>query len=153
MGKQAVRFKAAGAAMICMLVLTGCVQVNAAPATQETAAQAAQETAEPPVDGGTYATVVELRDAVVKAGLACPKLDEHDPMVKLMSRGDCSENTLIATYSSHADLQRQMDMYRVMGESMEITVLVGANWTINSPYAEKLKDNLGGYVYKSPGKK
>lgn len=131
--------------MICMLVLTGCVQINPAPAPQETT--------EPPADGGKYASVVELRDAMVKAGLNCPHWDEHDGMMDSASSADCSENIVLATYSSWEDREKQMNRYRAMGESLDVTVLVGTNWTINSPLAEKVKDKLGGYVFKSTGKR
>lgn len=144
MGKQAGVFKAAGGTVLCMLVLTGCVQINnAAPP---------QGKAEPPADGGKYASVVELRDAMVKAGLDCPRWDEHDLMMDSASSADCSENIVLATYSSWADREKQMDRYRAIGKSMEITVLVGTNWTINSPLADKVKDKLGGYLFKTTGK-
>lgn len=40
----------------------------------------------PAADGGTYGSAVELRDAVVEAGVDCPKWDEHN------------RNMLAATY-------------------------------------------------------
>lgn len=146
MGNRAGATKALGGAWLCVLMLTGCVQIN-------NPAPHPPTTTEPPVDGGTYASVVELRDAMVKAGLDCPQWKEHGRTMNTASSADCSDNTLIATYSSWSNQEKQMDMYRAMGESLDITVLVGANWTINSPFAEKLKDKLGGHVYKSPGKK
>jgi hypothetical protein len=152
MGKRMGAFKAAGGAMLCMLVLTGCVQINTAPVPQD-AAPLPKVTSKPPADGGKYASVVELRDAMVKAGLACPQWREHDVNIIFASSADCSENTLIATYSSWTDLNKQMNSYRAMGESMEMTVLVGVNWTIDSPLADKVQDKLGGYIYRSTGKR
>lgn len=154
MGKQLGVFKAAGGALICMLVLTGCVQVNAAPLSLETTEPPppSQETTEPPADGGKYGSVVELRDAMVKAGLPCPRWDEH-PRTRDWMAGECSENTLIATYSSWEDLNKQMNRYRAIGESIEMRVLVGVNWTIDSPLADKVEDKLGGYLYESAGKR
>lgn len=152
MGNLVGVFRATGAAMVCMLVLSGCAQSAAAPPSEETAAPLPQETTEPPVDGGKYASVVEVRDAMVKAGLPCPSWEEH-PKTADWSAAECSENTLIATYPSWEKLNKQLNRYRAMGESLEMTVLVGVNWTIDSPLAYKVEDKLGGYLYKSTGKK
>jgi hypothetical protein len=145
MGKQTGATKTASGALLCVLMLTGCVQIN-------NPAPPPQATTEPPADGAKYASVVELRDAMVKAGLDCPRWDEHNAMMNSASSADCSENIVLATYSSWEDREKQMEGYRIMGESMEVTVLVGTNWTINSPLAEKVKDKLGGYLFKSTGK-
>ncbi|GKV72960.1 hypothetical protein NCCP2145_23410 [Pseudarthrobacter sp. NCCP-2145] len=152
MGKLVRAFTAAGGPLLCMLVLSGCVQVNAAPLPRD-AAPSPQTTATPRVDGGSYASVVELRDAMVNAGLDCPQWDRHDGMLDSMSAADCSENIVLATYSSKDDREKQMKRYRAMGESMEMTVLVGVNWTINSPLADRVQDKLGGYLYESTGKR
>lgn len=144
MRKQVAVFKVTGSTMLCVLVLTGCVQINNTVPFQRNI--------EPPADGGKYASVVELRDAMVKAGLDCARWDEHDSMMDSASSADCSENIVLATYSSWADKEKQMDRYRAIGKSMEITVLVGTNWTINSPLADKVKDKLGGYLFKTTGK-
>lgn len=155
MGDRVGAFKTAGAAFICTLVLTGCVQINAAPTSHETTEPPppSQQPTDPPADGGKYASVVELRDALVKAGLPCPKWHERGRTGGSMSSADCSENTLIATYSSWDDLNKQLNSYRAMGEYMHMTVLVGVNWTIDSPLADKFRDKLGGYIYESTGKR
>lgn len=142
-GKHAGVVKAAGGPVLCMLVLTGCIQINDA---------APQGKGEPPADGGKYASVVELRDAMVRAGLDCPRWHEHDLMMDSASSADRSENIVLATYSSWADRDKQMGTYHAIGESMEITVLLGTNWTINSPLADKVKGRLGGYLFKTTGK-
>lgn len=135
MGTSAGIFRAGGMTLLLGLALTGC--------------------GGPPEDGGRYGSVVELRDAVVKAGMECPDWDEHNSVTTAASSGTCSDSLVMATYASTADKQEQIDRYKLLGEAIELTCLIGENWTINVTKdgdVETLHNKLGGTILKTPGK-
>lgn len=90
-----------GARAVVAVLLAGCGR----PPAPDTAPTAATLTATAPAaDGGTYGSAVELRDAVVEAGVDCPKWDEHN------------RNKLAATYG-HIRLGRALESRWPSGRS------------------------------------
>ncbi len=105
---------------------------------------AGSSTSEP----ATYGSVEELKNAAVEAGLDCPDWEKTNQVVNAAQSGQCDGNSVLATYSTDADLQATLDGARDLAELAPIfgTWLVGPNWTINSPQAEELQPRLGGVV-------
>lgn len=88
----------------------------------------------------------------MSAGLPCPAW-EQDNVVKFAAEsGNCSDDAVLSTYATDADLQEAVETMRGMNEMLtqngiEATpLLIGANWIINAPAADKLAPRLGGTV-------
>ena len=98
----------------------------------------------PPADGGTFETIDELKEAVESAGLGCPELVLDKPPAKFSaSSGSCGEFISLATYSSDAYLQSQLDFARPAGQR---SINVGKNWTVVSEDPKLIQKSLGGTV-------
>jgi hypothetical protein len=97
----------------------------------------------PPADGGTFATIDDLKEAVESAGLVCPELVLHNHAKYSASSGTCSENISLAVYSNDASLQWQLDLWKPIGQS---AINVGKNWTVVSADPKRIQTKLGGTV-------
>ena len=98
----------------------------------------------PPADGGTFETIDDLKAAVESAGLVCPELVLDKPPAKFSaSSGHCGEFTSLATYSSDAYLQSQLDFAKSAGQR---SINVGKNWTVVSEDPKLIQKRLGGTV-------
>lgn len=109
----------------------------------------AQEPSEPasssgPPEAVRYSTVVELRDAAVEAGYACPNWTRYN-VATAASSGACTDADVFAVYATDASLEEQVDIYKGMGD-LAGPVLVGPNWTINGPPSRRLAKSLGGTI-------
>lgn len=132
----------AATGMVATTLLSGCaifgVTAGEAAAPMETG---------PPADGGSYATIHELRDAVVEAGFACPDWRSHNNGDHNMVGASCSDNLVMAIYMDDAQQQEQLDVWEGFSEFLEMTVLVGDNWTVNTDDAEALRREMGGTIF------
>lgn len=98
----------------------------------------------PPADGGTFATIDQLKEAVESAGLRCPELVLDTPPAKYASSsGSCGEFLFLATYSNDTYLQSQLDFARPAGQR---SINVGKNWTVVSEDPKLIQKSLGGTV-------
>lgn len=132
----------AAATLTLAVALSGCVM--AVPAPAKTAAQ------RPPADGGTYPTVVALKDAYVKAGGACANWVEDDIIKSAAQSGHCSDADAFSIYLSSADTQdAAMAVKTITSGLVDTTLLVGKNWIINGEAAISVADKLGGTVVTS----
>lgn len=104
----------------------------------------------PPADGGTYSTVVALKNAYVKAGGECPDFVQTNRVTLAAESAECSKNSVISTYVSSSDISQLIQNVKKVNAEVKTTGgnswLVGANWVINSPTAAKMQEKLGGKV-------
>lgn len=107
----------------------------------------------PPSDGGRYGSVADLNEALVKAGVECPNWDEHNGQTLASSSGKCDTKTVLAIFASDAKKEQPLEQFKLMGEIVQINLLVGENWTVNTPGAEELQEKLGGTIFKTAAKK
>jgi hypothetical protein len=119
-----------GAAVV--LTLTACS--SSTPATTKT-----------PVKNVSYSSVADLRDAFVKAGGACDSGVQDNVVGGAAESGTCDEETVLSTYLSTDSRDTVVDNVKTIGAGMvDVTMLVGKNWIVNSPDAAKVKAELGG---------
>ncbi|TDX03986.1 hypothetical protein [Kribbella sp. VKM Ac-2566] len=141
--------RAIGAALLLALTITGCGADK--PAAQAPAATPSATATTPPT-AQRYQTVEALRDAAVAAGMLCPTWVQDNVVVAAAESGTCSEDSVLSTYATAADLQLALENLQGMNElakENKIPVdpqLIGANWIINAPGADKLAPKLGGTV-------
>lgn len=135
------KFSVTGATAVLAVMLAGCGSGSGAATAPVSAA--------PPADGGTYGNVVDLRDAVVEAGLECPEWDEHNRNKLAATSATCSDSLVMATYASETSLENQMTLWKELG--VESDFLIGKNWMVNSSDPEALRQKLGGTVFKVSG--
>jgi hypothetical protein len=120
--------------------------------TPESTRPAAEPTSTGPTPDSKYGTVEELREAAVDAGLYCKRWRQPNAVALAAESGSCSGDDVLATYASEGDLQRQLDQEKENSDMLaeygieETPVLVGPNWTIKSPDAPGLQEELGGTV-------
>jgi hypothetical protein len=101
---------------------------------------------------GTVSSVTELRDALIDAGYVCSSWDQSNVVDLAAESGSCDDASVLSTYATEADLQAQLDSSREMDKlfeenDVELTPnLVGPNWIVNAPDADKYADALGGTV-------
>lgn len=104
----------------------------------------------PPTSGGTYATVVALKNAYVKAGGECPDFVQTNRVTLAAESAECSTNSVISTYVSSSDISQLIQNVKKLNAEVKSTGgnswLVGENWVINSPTAAKMQEKLGGKV-------
>lgn len=100
----------------------------------------------------TFSSVGELKDAAVAAGLACPSWKQDNVVQAAAESGTCSDETVLSTYATDADLQTAIGNLRDINELMKeqklepTPILIGPNWIINAPDAPSLTGALGGTV-------
>ena len=134
-----------------VIVCLGVTLMAACSASDQTPPVADDSTLTPDSE---YESVIELKDAAVVAGLPCPNWKQSN-LVKLAAEsGSCSGSSVLATFSTDRSLGQQVESYRSIAELFKDTgiekdpVLVGPNWTINSPEAKTLQPILGGTILK-----
>lgn len=59
----------------------------------------------------------------------------------------------MAIYASSTSKDKQMAVWKEFGSMVKMSVLVGENWTLSTDNAESLQKELGGTLFKTPGKK
>lgn len=105
----------------------------------------------PSADGGIYPTAFELKTAVEAAGLPCSGWVVQE--LKYASGGNCGAGMdILAVYPDKASLDEQLAAWSSFGKMVEMKVLVGKNWTVNSASATALQKKLGGQIFTTPGK-
>jgi hypothetical protein len=155
-----------GVAVVLIGLLSGCsaavseTSSSVSTAATATASKAATSTKAPtpikapvgpPLDGGSYATAVELRTAAEAAGLVCTSWVVQE--LKYASGGNCGDGKdILAVYSDQSSLDEQLAAWSSFGKMVEMKVLVGKNWSINSASATNLQKKLGGKLFTTPGK-
>lgn len=127
------------------LSMTGCSSSKDEP----TAAPVSSTTSSGPQ---SFSTVAALKDAAVAAGLACPSWKQDNLVAAAAESGSCSEETVLSTYATDADLQGALETMRGLNELMvenklvPTPLLIGPNWIINAPSAPDLTGGLGGTI-------
>jgi hypothetical protein len=138
------------AAVVLSASLTSCA--GSAASGQAGAATPTPTKSAPPANGGSYGTITQLRDAAVKAGEPCPSWDEKNNVTLASSSAACSGKVVMAIYASATSKDKQLAVWKEFGSMVEMSVLVGENWTLNTDNAELLQSELGGTVFKTPAK-
>lgn len=98
----------------------------------------------------SYANVDALQQAAVAAGFVCPTWKRDDAVKVAASSGTCGDSAVLSVYATDEALKRTVD--QVARTNLTIRengtptrkFLVGPNWIINAPDAEKLVGALGG---------
>lgn len=100
---------------------------------------------EPPSPPARYTSVSDLRDAVVSAGVSCPAYEVIRQPTHAAEAAECSDATMLLTFASEDDKQANVEDITAFSELVEVTLLVGENWIVNSEPAELDKlSSLGG---------
>lgn len=155
-------FTSSGAALALAVLLSGCGgSVSTPQAETATAELTATATATPtptptpaptgpPAHSGSYTSALQLKAAVEAAGLPCSGWAEQS-LEYALSAGNCSEGSDILAVYSPAGLEEQLAAWTAFGTLVEMKVLVGQNWTVNSELAEQLQEELGGQIFTTSG--
>jgi hypothetical protein len=108
-------------------------------------------------DGGSYGTVIALRDAWIKAGAKCGGWTE-DPdqvMPKAAQSGECGDWSL-GTYATQSDKQwfvhYVQNQAAADGDDDPTALLVGKNWIVYGPQSEvaEMQPKFGGTEVDRP---
>lgn len=108
-------------------------------------------------DLGNVSSVVELRDALVKAGYECPNWQQDNKVKLAAESGTCDDASVLSTFASEGDRQAQLDTFSAMDELFadadveQDPILVGPNWMFRAPGADTFASALGGTVVGPPG--
>ncbi|MEV7605127.1 hypothetical protein AB0N65_06780 [Paenarthrobacter sp. NPDC089322] len=104
----------------------------------------------PPADGGTFATVLDLKKAYVDAGGPCPSFNQGNRVTLAAESADCDTETVLSTYVSPEDISSVIQNLKKLdtssGYKSSTTLLVGKNWIINNKQIAKYREKLGGTV-------
>lgn len=117
-----------------VLLLAGCASGGASPSPHPTTATAK-----------AYGTVQGLADAFHDAGAKCTFKQDNQVTVAAES-GDCGTDTVLMTFTGESDRDTAVSNLKSLGEMMDVNLLVGPNWILNSPDSATYKDSLGGTV-------
>jgi hypothetical protein len=121
-------------------------------AAAESAAQRwAADRPKPPADGGTYASLADLRDAYVQAGGECPDLDQTNKVRRSAESGVCTDDRILSTYLTSDDLAYVVNNVKGLYQGTNTegsggTWLVGKNWILNVPDSKAMRWKLGGQL-------
>lgn len=132
------------------LALAGCGGTTSAGPTASATPTPTSTVTAPPANGGTFPTVVALKNAFVKAGGACPAFNQTNRVKLAAESAECSTNTVISTYISSSDISELIQVNKKLNAEIKSSGgnswLVGENWVINSPTAAQMQEKLGGKV-------
>jgi hypothetical protein len=138
-----------------VLLLAGCGASNADQAGESSAAPATPTaTVTTPPTAQRYPTVEALKDAAEAAGLPCSGWVQDNIVTDAAESGHCTDEDVFTTYITDADLQAAVENARGMNELLREKkidpgpTLIGPNWMINAPTADKLAEKLGGTVQR-----
>ncbi len=100
--------------------------------------------------GGAYNTIDELRDAFVEAGGSCPSWEQTNEVVPALQSGNCSLTTVLSLYgSTDAASSAALSLKNLLlSYELEVHLLLGPNWIINSPEVELIHSEMGGMLVK-----
>lgn len=132
--------KLLAAVAIAAVLLSGCAsQAEPAPAGTPTL---------PPADGGSYSTVLELKDAFVAAGGSCSEFDQTNAVKLAAESGKCGSEVVLSTYLSSDDVSQVIQNVKELNDDLNFqdgaVWLAGQNWIINGPNAKDMRERLGG---------
>lgn len=99
-----------------------------------------------------FATVLELRDAFVEAGGACPDWDQTNSVKISAQSGVCDTSTVLSVYLSKEAVERRVEetkgsIFGTVGGDW----LVGENWIVNADELGPIKEKLGGQIVSFEG--
>jgi hypothetical protein len=94
----------------------------------------------PPADGGSFANVTELKDALVKAGGKCDDWEEHNKSVLAETSGNCGGKFALGVYSN----LKNRDLWVDTAKKLKTDAVAGKNWTISGLEAAEVHKLLGG---------
>ena len=138
--------KVAGAITVAILTTTACGITSDSKSDSPPTAISTRPSAT------NYGSVIELRDAAVKAGYLCTDWLAKNDVLLAAESATCDDFSVLSTYASKADLQSQLDREKANNElstdvGLETTpILVGENWLFKAPEAAKLRGELGGVL-------
>jgi hypothetical protein len=133
------------AALLVAFLAAGC-SGGGAPSRTATPAPAVSRSEIGSNNAQPYASLVELRDAVIKAGYPCPHWrtnGKDDGPQHAKESGTCSDEDVFSTYADEAAVQQQVD------KSVGVVILlVGPNWILNLPesHRAKVQAAIGGKI-------
>lgn len=101
-----------------------------------------------PEKDASYGSVNEFRDALVAAGYDCPDWKQTDDVPSAAQSGRCSTKDKLMTFSTTDDRDHIVDTFKdfMGGLGMEVHLLVGPNWILNSADADQMQKKIGGSV-------
>lgn len=90
---------------------------------------------------------MDLRDAYVEAGGACPEWAQTNSVKIASQSGDCDGDTVLSVYLSRDAVERRVEetkgsVFGAMGSDW----LVGENWIINASDLATIQEKLGGQI-------
>lgn len=99
-----------------------------------------------PEKDARYGSVVEFRDALVTAGLDCADWKQDDQISAAAQSGTCGSSAVLMTFTSQQDRDSIVTGQRefVAGTGIDVHLLVGPNWILNSAKAPDLQPAMGG---------
>jgi hypothetical protein len=140
------------AACAAALILSVSLAARGADTGYTTATAPVAAETKPPVDGGSFGTIEDLRDAAKDAGLDCQAWDVHNKYKYASSSAECGASNALAIFAHQSSLDTQLAVWKELGDLVELERLVGKNWTIDTDDPESLQKKMGGTVFRTSGK-
>ena len=91
-----------------------------------------------------YSTVVDLKNALVAAGLPCTDWKQTDQVTLAASSGECDPVTVLSVYTSDSSKEQVIQNLKKLTADYGGHLVSGENWLLNTPDAEEWAEKLGG---------
>lgn len=94
----------------------------------------------------TYNNVEELRVAFEAAGGSCPQWTQDNAVDDARESGNCGSQTVLMVFNTQEEAETRAGVLEQMLSAfeMDVNLLVGENWLVNSPDASLVEPTLGG---------
>ncbi len=94
----------------------------------------------------TYESVNELRLAFVNAGGSCADWIQDNAVVDAIESGTCGPQTVLMVFSTaeEAETRAEYLRQRMSAFGMDVALLLGDNWLVNSAESSLVEPTLGG---------
>lgn len=102
----------------------------------------------------TYSTVIELRDAAIAVGYACPRWQQDNVVQFAAESGSCTDDDVFATYATEAQRGEAVSTAKEANQMLKENNIAatpsvfGSNWSISTSRASELAKKLGGTVVR-----
>jgi hypothetical protein len=108
--------------------------------------------AQPPSDGGRYATPENLVAAMERDGVVCSGYSTTENPTGAVGRGSCQldgQETVVSIYATESDAKGEPERKNRLLGGLVVDMVVGVNWTVSChdpAAAKRVADAIGGQV-------
>lgn len=130
--------------LIGSIALTGCSSGESQPGS-ESESPSAEVSSEAPTPLGemSFATVTELKDALVAEGFPCPEWIETNQVKLAATSGTCDDSSVLSVYTSNSAKEDVIQNLKSFTGDFGGHLVVGENWILNTADNEVWAEKLG----------